>query len=192
MKNKKSQMEIIGLAIVVVLLLVATIFIVRFLVLKTPLEYRKGFVSSELASNIVNTFLKVNADGCKHFTMSELLKDCAQGEYVPDDISRSGDICCSCTDEDTSDTKDCSCDDNDVIPTDDVRSCKFVHDAANSIFEKTLKERNSQYEFLTYTSTKPQLIKVGTACEAEKTSSKPWAIPTTDGGVVYVKLDICG
>jgi len=79
---KRAQMEILGLAIVVVLILVATIFIVRFLVLKTPTEYRKGFVSSELASNMLNTFLKTAAKDCSQLTMTELLQDCAQGKSI--------------------------------------------------------------------------------------------------------------
>ena len=80
--SKKSQMEILGLAIVVVLILVATIFVVRFLVLKTPTEYRKGFVSAELASNMLNTFLKTAAKDCSQLTMTELLQDCAQGRGI--------------------------------------------------------------------------------------------------------------
>lgn len=71
-------MEILGLAIVVVLILVATIFVVRFLVLKTPTDYREGFITSELASNTLNTFLKTSARDCSHLTMTELLQDCAQ------------------------------------------------------------------------------------------------------------------
>ena len=80
--SKKSQMEILGLAIVVVLILVATIFVVRFLVLKAPTEYRKGFVSAELASNMLNTFLKTAAKDCSQLTMTELLQDCAQGRSI--------------------------------------------------------------------------------------------------------------
>ena len=75
-------MEILGLAIVVVLVLVATIFVIRFLVLKTPTEYRKGFVSSELASNMLDTFLKTAAKDCSQLTMTELLQDCAQGRSI--------------------------------------------------------------------------------------------------------------
>ena len=71
-------MEILGLAIVVVLILVATTFVVRFLVLKTPTDYRKGFVSSELASNMLNTFLRTAAPKCSQLSMTELLQDCAQ------------------------------------------------------------------------------------------------------------------
>lgn len=75
-------MEILGLAIVIVLILVATIFIVRFLVVKAPTDYRKGFVSAELASNMLNTFLKTAAKECSQLTMTELLQDCAQGRGI--------------------------------------------------------------------------------------------------------------
>ena len=75
-------MEILGLAIVVVLILVATIFVVRFLVLKAPTEYRKGFVSAESASNMLNTLLKTAAKECSQLTMTELLQDCAQARSI--------------------------------------------------------------------------------------------------------------
>ena len=81
-KNQKSQMEILGLAIVVVLMLVATIFVVRFLALKKPTDYRQGFASAELASNMLNTFLKTAAKDCSGLTMTELLQDCAQGKGI--------------------------------------------------------------------------------------------------------------
>lgn len=75
-------MEILGLAIVVVLILVATIFVVRFLVIKSPTEYRKGFVSAELASNMLSTFLKTASKDCSQLTMTELLQDCAQARSI--------------------------------------------------------------------------------------------------------------
>ncbi len=82
MRKKKSQMEILGLAIVVALVLVATIFVVRFLVVKAPTDYRKGFVSSELATNMLSTFLKTSAKDCSLLTMTELLQDCAQSKSI--------------------------------------------------------------------------------------------------------------
>ena len=72
-------MEVLGLAIVVVILLLAAIFVVRFLVLKKPTDYRKDFVSSEIASNTISTFLKTSTKECSQLTITELLQDCAQG-----------------------------------------------------------------------------------------------------------------
>jgi len=74
---RKAQMEILGLAIVVVLLLVAVIFFVKFGI-QTPSQFRSGFISSELATNLINTFLKTSSDGCSQLSMVELLQDCAQ------------------------------------------------------------------------------------------------------------------
>ena len=151
-------MEILGLAIVIVLILVATIFIVRFLVVKAPVDYRKGFVSAELASNMLNTFLKTAAKECSQLTMTELLQDCAQGRGI---------VC-----------------DNGLD------SCMFADSAAKRIFEETLDKWNMKYEFLAYTDIKSPLIKIGSACKAEK-RSKLFPIPIS-AGTMYTKLDICG
>ena len=78
---KKSQMEMLGLAIVVVILLVGAIFIVRFGI-KKPANYRPDFIRSETASNILNTFLNTNAGDCSQLTMTELLQDCAQSKGI--------------------------------------------------------------------------------------------------------------
>ncbi len=80
--KRKSQMEILGLAIVVAIILVATIFVVRFVVLKSPTNYRKGFVNSELALNMMNRFLKTSAENCKQLSIKELFQDCAQESSI--------------------------------------------------------------------------------------------------------------
>lgn len=80
--KSKGQMEILGLAMVVIILLVASVFAVRFIVLKEPSDYRKGFLTSELASNMLNTFLKTTSSSCRKLSMSELIRDCSQGGTI--------------------------------------------------------------------------------------------------------------
>lgn len=75
-------MEILGLAIVVVIVLVAMIFVLRFLIIEKQPEYRKPFLSSEMASNMLNSFLKTAAMQCSQLTMTELLVDCAQSKTI--------------------------------------------------------------------------------------------------------------
>ena len=74
-------MEILGLAIVVVLILVAATFVVRFLLLKQPADYRKGFVSKQLSSNTISALLKTTTE-CSNLDMTELLRDCAQSRSI--------------------------------------------------------------------------------------------------------------
>ena len=78
MLNKKSQMEIIGLAVVVILITLAMIFVIRFSVLNKPEDLKKDFTQTQLSSNMVNTFLKSTSRNCNGLSMTELLQDCAQ------------------------------------------------------------------------------------------------------------------
>lgn len=92
MRNKKSQMEIMGLAIVVVLIVVGMLFVIRFMMNREAPDYRKEYVPTQLANNFVNTFLNTNARDCKGQAMKDLLEDCAQARSVYCD---NGDLSCS-------------------------------------------------------------------------------------------------
>ena len=76
---KKGQMEIIGLAIVIIIILIGMAIAVRFMVFKKPENTRAGFVSAELASNTINTFLETTAADCLKSKMKDLIQDCADG-----------------------------------------------------------------------------------------------------------------
>ena len=80
--NKKSQMEIMGLAIVVILLVVGMTFVIRFMINKEPVDYKKQFSQAETASNTLNTFLKATSRACNGLTMTELLQDCGHTKNI--------------------------------------------------------------------------------------------------------------
>jgi len=88
---KKSQMEIMGLAVIIILLALGMLFVVRFLILEEPNQIKKSFTQTELASNLVNSMLKTSS-GCLGMTVNELLEDCAVSQ-VPQ-ICESGDNTC--------------------------------------------------------------------------------------------------
>ena len=168
---KKAQTEILGLAIVVVLVIIATLLVVKFGFSKST-NSRNDFTSSEEASNILSTFLRTSAPGCRQLiTMTELLQDCAQGES----------LCC----------KNCN-------TPDAVYSCSFVQSAAEEILSGTLDAEKKRYEFTACSNfdmkeikcndARP-LVEIGQGCPGAK-KLKIFPVPT-NSGTIYVKLEIC-
>ena len=149
---------------VLLLSTLAALIVILFLLLKTPTDYRKGFVSSELASNMLNTFLRTAAVECSQLSMTELLQDCAQSGGS----EGFGVVTCDNGDD----------------------SCKFVKSSAAKIFKDTLGKWGMKYQFLAYTNPQSPFIDIGDECKGEK-KSKLFPIPTSTN-ILYTKLDICG
>ncbi|MBD3361302.1 hypothetical protein GF358_00765 [Candidatus Woesearchaeota archaeon] len=74
----KAQMEILGLAIVVVLISLALLFAVQFFLLKPSVDVVKPVKESFLASNFLNSCLGASTV-CYDRNIKELLQDCALG-----------------------------------------------------------------------------------------------------------------
>ncbi|MBI2134986.1 hypothetical protein HYU09_03270 [Candidatus Woesearchaeota archaeon] len=89
--RKKSQTEIIGLAIVVVLLVIGMTFVIRFMLAKETVDYKKQFTQAEIASNMLNTFLKSTSKDCNGLTMTELLQDCGHSKSI---FCQNGQVSC--------------------------------------------------------------------------------------------------
>lgn len=75
-KGRKSQTEIIGLVIIVLLILVGFMLYVRFSLLAPKEDTKNEFTKAELATNMVNVMMKTTTD-CRDATVQDLLKDCA-------------------------------------------------------------------------------------------------------------------
>ena len=90
MIKKKSQVEIMGLIVIVILLAVAMIFVLQFTISRRPATI-KTYSHAEIAENMLTAMLQTTTD-CDGFTISELLKKCA--EPIPEHQ-----IYCDCLDE---------------------------------------------------------------------------------------------
>jgi hypothetical protein len=77
MKNKKSQTEILGLAIIVVFIAIGMLFVIKFSLNKSNESPREQFITSELASNILNSMIDAHTS-CRNLDFAALLKDCAE------------------------------------------------------------------------------------------------------------------
>jgi len=167
--KKKSQTEIMGLAIIIILIIIGTTFVIRFIMSKEPADYKKDFTHSELAINMINTFLETTSASCKKLSMTELLQDCGQN---PDDPS------IKCTASDTG-------------------SCSYVEQEAEKIFKETLEKWGTDYVFKVFLDDEDSPIiflpKPVKECPDNK-KSKLFPIPITIGSnteILSVKLDIC-
>jgi hypothetical protein len=81
MRKKKAQMEIMGLAMIIILLALAMLFVVRFVVLRPPEDIKKTFTYETLAQNTLNTMLLTTTE-CGDRPVLRLLIDCAEGGFI--------------------------------------------------------------------------------------------------------------
>ncbi len=79
-KGRKAQLEMIGIAIVVVLVVMGFLFIMAATI-KEPSSAQAGFVRAHIAQDVLNTMSISDAD-CYGLDMTELLKACAEGKNV--------------------------------------------------------------------------------------------------------------
>ena len=75
-RRKRSQMEIMGLAIIMILVMLGVLFAIRFVLKKPDTDIRKSYLESQQASNMINAMLGTTTD-CHDTTIKELLQDCA-------------------------------------------------------------------------------------------------------------------
>ncbi len=79
---KKSQMEIIGLAMIVVLISLALLFVIRFGIFRPTEKHSAEYVPSELVANFLNTLQDTNSPDCSGVKFSTLFQDCAINNNV--------------------------------------------------------------------------------------------------------------
>src|SRR3989344_284730 len=87
--QKKSQMEIMGLAIIVILITVGIFFYIGFRARQQPVDQKQEFGNVQLATNIINSILETTTENCYGLTFSEVLQRCASntGGYCSEGVT---------------------------------------------------------------------------------------------------------
>ncbi len=166
-RRKKAQMELMGIAIVVLLVSLVMIFVVSYTARRRPTEYRKEFAGAELSTNIVKTLLSTNTE-CLGLTFNELWQNC---------VENYGDL-----------TRAIQCNDN-------RNSCQYAEDETEAILNATLDKWMVSYEFKAMwqiDQDTTEIISIG-VCPAEFRTkrTKPYPI-YTNIGIMDILLYICG
>ena len=78
--NRRAQMEIMGLAIIMILVILGVLFGLKYLT-SEPEEFKQEFEEKALATSFLNTMLGTTSE-CHQATFRELVQDCAQGGLV--------------------------------------------------------------------------------------------------------------
>lgn len=164
MKTKKSQMEIMGLAVIFLLVIIAILIAVRFGI-GTGSEERlkQEFEHADLASSTLDVLLKTTTQ-CKGSTVRDLYQDCG-GLFQRID----------CNDDGNPD------------------SCEFVNSVVNQILTSTLDQWKKNYDFKAYIDPGSPISSFsrGDCGPYVDKHSKTYVI-NVQGRHMFITLEICG
>ena len=164
--SKKSQMEILGLALVIVLLIIGGVLAVKFLINETPNNSRRDYVESELTAGMITALLHTNSE-CKNLMLSDIIAKCVEAGSNNDNIG-------------------CG------VP--EKNACSYANSVISSIFTSTLKVWNTKYEFLVYRKKGTNIIKFNEG-NCVNSNSKNIKISTsylpTNAGTATIELYVC-
>ena len=74
-------MEIMGLAIIIILVALAVLFAVSIMISREPSGIKKVFYHKKMADNTVYTLLATTTE-CRFLSIEQLLADCAEGGVI--------------------------------------------------------------------------------------------------------------
>jgi len=72
---KRGQTEILGLAIVIILLLLVFMFVAKYIIPSKKPDYKQQYKESQLSTNMIHSILETSAN-CSNLYVKELLQDC--------------------------------------------------------------------------------------------------------------------
>lgn len=132
---KKSQVEIMGLMIIVIILSLALLFVIKVVFLKKTTDVSQDYETNKLVEAFVNTLFQTSSGCTSDTTIQALLVDCAKNPFS------GGTITCS----DGSNKK----------------SCQFANETIALILQKTIDLwgfQSTGYEFVAVAPPNQQII----------------------------------
>ena len=77
-KNKKCQLEIFGLVVLIIIILVGFLFFMVYRINNPSQNSKRMYMNGEVATNMILAMTKVNVKECYDHQLSQLIADCAR------------------------------------------------------------------------------------------------------------------
>jgi hypothetical protein len=78
----RGQLEVFGLAVIVIILTIGFFIMVSFKIREKPSEYQKKYIYEQMPSNFVNSIISVSVDNCNGQSVKQLFIDCASTHSI--------------------------------------------------------------------------------------------------------------
>ncbi len=163
MRARKAQGEILGLAVVVILIVVGFWIWMSFSINSEPDNTANIVKDKRLSSAMISTMLDTNLD-CKDITLTEVIKDCANPSST-----------------------------FEYCGTPRRGACEEAESVTGFILENTLNEWDRDYYFRIYTSSEEKFNHSKGECgglRVRGSEQESFPIPTKYG-TIFLELTIC-
>jgi len=157
----KAQMELMGMAIVLMLVALAAFFAIRMVITEKPSTAASDYNSIQLATNFLNALLETYVPDCQS-SVKELMIGCVNGDSI------------SCTG--TLSTKD---------------TCGAANKVVSDISANSLTAWGKTYELKYEGAGPVTLTGINTGCSASSNRKARLFFLPTSKGTLSVRLDIC-
>lgn len=170
-------MEIMGLAIIIILIVFGLMFYFRFTMGKKQTQYHLEYSLPQLAVNVANTLLDTSTK-CRKQSFRGLYGSCADDTVYTEECGGSLDKVCTYAHEQTEKIL------QDTLGSIGIQYYFVVTRTPQDPSDGAIpNDGSTNFEFCDSTSCEP--------CGGEKVSSSPIPITTSKSDIIYAILDIC-
>jgi hypothetical protein len=168
----KGQAEILGIALVIVLVILGLLIVVMFMLGEEESDLEATVLRTEIGTNLVHSILKTHDTNCKDLRIEELLIDCA--DYANPASTGTG------IDKDTSGSVNCA----------EELSCKYAESILRTIFRDTLDKWQRPYEFSVQSDRLTYMTITSKGCQGKDVDTAYYPIPTATT-IITAELRLC-
>jgi hypothetical protein len=165
---KKAQLEVLGLAVIVLLLSLGMLMVFKFIVTQEPIDTKQSVTEKQQSSNFLGAILETSTGpDCRNMKIKELFADCA-------DCFDSADYCQYC----------------ELDEFNPLDSCTYLENILGYALNETFGRDDDLYNIEAFFIEGSTILQINnTICSGAKTGEE-YLIPV-GSRTLFVTFDIC-